>query len=106
MINSPALVRWLCNVLYWNACSIYVLPCSCLCAQAEELQLVRDALRSLRNSFSGHDPQQHTLDTLEQGVASLMDRLHAVETSRRHERRVRHEGRPCASDLSVMSLSA
>uniref|UniRef100_A0A8C2JFR0 DIX domain containing 1b n=1 Tax=Cyprinus carpio TaxID=7962 RepID=A0A8C2JFR0_CYPCA len=35
-----------------------------------ELQLVRDALRSLRNSFGGHDPQHHTLDTLKQGVAS------------------------------------
>uniref|UniRef100_A0AAY4AII9 DIX domain-containing protein n=1 Tax=Denticeps clupeoides TaxID=299321 RepID=A0AAY4AII9_9TELE len=48
-------------------------------AQSDELQLVRDALRSLRNSFSGHDPQHHTLDTLEQGVASLMDRLHRQE---------------------------
>ncbi|KAG7471355.1 hypothetical protein MATL_G00123680 [Megalops atlanticus] len=55
---------------------------------AEELQLVRDALRSLRNSFSGHDPQHHTLDTLEQGVASLMDRLHALEPRRRQDRRV------------------
>ncbi|KAJ8275921.1 hypothetical protein COCON_G00076730 [Conger conger] len=53
---------------------------------AEELQLVRDALRSLRNSFSGHDPQHHTLDTLEQGVASLMDRLHAMDTRRRRGR--------------------
>ncbi|KAL2076268.1 hypothetical protein ACEWY4_028136 [Coilia grayii] len=56
---------------------------------AEELHLVRDALRSLRGSFGGHDPQQHTLDTLEQGVASLMDRLYALENSRRPERRVR-----------------
>ncbi|XP_063060056.1 dixin-like isoform X2 [Engraulis encrasicolus] len=56
---------------------------------AEELHLVRDALRSLRGSFGGHDPQQHTLDTLEQGVASLMDRLYALETSRRYDRRVR-----------------
>ncbi|XP_035289894.1 dixin-A isoform X2 [Anguilla anguilla] len=54
---------------------------------AEELQLVRDALRSLRNSFSGHDPQHHTLDTLEQGVASLMDRLHAMDARRRQDRR-------------------
>ncbi|KAJ3589047.1 hypothetical protein NHX12_009895 [Muraenolepis orangiensis] len=35
--------------------------------QAEELQLVRDAVRSLRNSFRDQDPQHHTLDTLEQG---------------------------------------
>uniref|UniRef100_UPI0037E8EBDE dixin-A isoform X2 n=1 Tax=Semicossyphus pulcher TaxID=241346 RepID=UPI0037E8EBDE len=52
----------------------------------EELQLVREALRSLRDSFSGHDPQHHTLDTLEQGVASLMDRLHSVDTQRRQDR--------------------
>lgn len=57
--------------------------------EAEELQLVRDALRSLRNSFGGHDPQHHTLDTLEQGVASLMDRLYDQETHHKHERRAR-----------------
>eukprot|EP00064_Thunnus_orientalis_P010144 superscaffoldBa00001346_g10170 len=52
----------------------------------EELQLVREALRSLRDGFSGHDPQHHTLDTLEQGVSSLMDRLHSLETQRRQDR--------------------
>ncbi|XP_043077479.1 dixin-A isoform X1 [Puntigrus tetrazona] len=56
---------------------------------AEELQLVRDALRSLRNSFGGHDPQHHTLDTLEQGVSSLMDRLYDLETRHKQERRTR-----------------
>ncbi|KAM3874632.1 dixin-A [Diretmus argenteus] len=55
-------------------------------APGEELQLVREALRSLRDSFSGHDPQHHTLDTLEQGVASLMDRLHTSDTQRRQDR--------------------
>ncbi|MBN3310340.1 DIXC1 protein, partial [Amia calva] len=68
-----------------------LMPCSrpSVSAQTEELQLVRDALRSLRNSFSGHDPQHHTLDTLEQGVASLMDRLHALDSQRRHDKRSR-----------------
>eukprot|EP00079_Xenopus_tropicalis_P028011 XP_012822518.1 PREDICTED: dixin isoform X2 [Xenopus tropicalis] len=56
---------------------------------ANDLQLVRDALRSLRNSFSGHDPQHHTIDSLEQGISSLMDRLHAIETQRRHDRKAR-----------------
>lgn len=54
--------------------------------EGEELQLVREALRSLRDSFSGHDPQHHTLDTLEQGVSSLMDRLHTLDPHRRQER--------------------
>ncbi|XP_047450277.1 dixin-A isoform X2 [Mugil cephalus] len=54
--------------------------------RGEELQLVREALRSLRDGFSGHDPQHHTLDTLEQGVASLMDRLHSLDTQRRQDR--------------------
>ncbi|XP_074832816.1 dixin isoform X2 [Carettochelys insculpta] len=53
-----------------------------------DLQLVRDALRSLRNSFSGHDPQHHTIDSLEQGISSLMERLHRMETQKRQERRV------------------
>ncbi|XP_045569324.1 dixin-A isoform X2 [Salmo salar] len=42
---------------------------------AEELQLVRSALRSLRGVFREQDPQHHTLDTLEQGITSLTDRL-------------------------------
>lgn len=49
---------------------------------------MRDALRSLRNSFAGHDPQHHTLDTLEQGVASLMDRLYSLDVHHRQERKV------------------
>nr|XP_060643184.1 dixin isoform X6 [Anolis sagrei ordinatus] len=54
-----------------------------------DLQLVREALRSLRNSFSGHDPQHHTIDSLEQGISSLMERLHRMEMQKRQERRVR-----------------
>ncbi|XP_017738704.1 PREDICTED: dixin isoform X3 [Rhinopithecus bieti] len=54
-----------------------------------DLQLVRDALRSLRNSFSGHDPQHHTIDSLEQGISSLMERLHVMETQKKQERKVR-----------------
>lgn len=53
-----------------------------LCLQADEVQLLRDSLRSLRNNFRDHDPQQHTLDTLEQGIVSLMDRLHVLHTHR------------------------
>ncbi|XP_029337759.1 dixin isoform X1 [Mus caroli] len=53
-----------------------------------DLQLVRDALRSLRNSFSGHDPQHHTIDSLEQGISSLMERLHVIETQKKQERKV------------------
>ncbi|KAF3847579.1 hypothetical protein F7725_020607 [Dissostichus mawsoni] len=54
--------------------------------RGEELQLVREALRSLRDGFSGHDPQHHTLDTLEQGVGSLMDRVHTLDSQRRQDR--------------------
>ncbi|KAM9657331.1 dixin isoform 2-T2 [Morphnus guianensis] len=54
-----------------------------------DLQLVRDALRSLRNSFSGHDPQHHTIDSLEQGISSLMERLYRMEAQKRQERRIR-----------------
>uniref|UniRef100_A0A5F8AF55 Dixin n=1 Tax=Macaca mulatta TaxID=9544 RepID=A0A5F8AF55_MACMU len=61
----------------------------CFCPQTSDLQLVRDALRSLRNSFSGHDPQHHTIDSLEQGISSLMERLHVMETQKKQERKVR-----------------
>ncbi|XP_007627427.1 dixin isoform X5 [Cricetulus griseus] len=57
--------------------------------QTSDLQLVRDALRSLRNSFSGHDPQHHTIDSLEQGISSLMERLHVMESQKKQERKVR-----------------
>lgn len=57
--------------------------------QTSDLQLVREALRSLRNSFSGHDPQHHTIDSLEQGISSLMERLHRMEVQKRQEKRVR-----------------
>ncbi|XP_059912955.1 dixin-like isoform X1 [Gadus macrocephalus] len=58
-------------------------PSSSWSGQAEELQLVRDAVRSLRNSFRDQDPQHHTLDTLEQGVSSLIDRLsHTTQQGR------------------------
>ncbi|XP_068213665.1 uncharacterized protein, partial [Palaemon carinicauda] len=40
----------------------------------EELQLVRDAIISLRGNFRGTDPNQHTLDTLEQAIAVLIER--------------------------------
>lgn len=46
------------------------------------MQLLRNSLRSLRNNFRDHDPQHHTLDTLEQGIVSLMDRLHVLHTHR------------------------
>lgn len=58
------------------------------------MQLVREALRSLRDNFSGHDPQHHTLDTLEQGVSSLVDRLHSLESQRRQARGVQTHTHP------------
>lgn len=45
----------------------------------EELQVVRDALQSLRRSFKHNDPHHHTIDTLEQSIALLMERLHFAE---------------------------
>uniref|UniRef100_A0A4W3J704 DIX domain containing 1a n=1 Tax=Callorhinchus milii TaxID=7868 RepID=A0A4W3J704_CALMI len=47
--------------------------------RTDDLQIVRDSLRSLRNNFSNHDPQHHTIDTLEQGIASLLERMHIAE---------------------------
>ncbi|GAB6029764.1 Dixin [Chamberlinius hualienensis] len=45
----------------------------------EELQIVRDALQSLRSSFKSNEPQHHTIDTLEQSFALVMERLHMAE---------------------------
>ncbi|RVE63831.1 hypothetical protein OJAV_G00140110 [Oryzias javanicus] len=66
---------------------------------AEEVQLLQDALRSLRNTFLDHDPQQHTLDTLEQGIVSLVDRLHALHTPRGRGKSPRRKDQRTDSDL-------
>lgn len=79
---SPAVWLW----LIIRHCAMPTAPH--FCPQTSDLQLVRDALRSLRNSFSGHDPQHHTIDSLEQGISSLMERLHVMETQKKQERRV------------------
>ncbi|CAM9217402.1 unnamed protein product [Lampetra planeri] len=61
-------------------------------SSAEEVQLLQDALRSLRNNFRDHDPQHHTLDTLEQGIVSLIDRLHVLHTHRGRGKSPRRKG--------------
>ncbi|XP_077448424.1 dixin-like isoform X3 [Stigmatopora argus] len=66
--------------------------------QTEEVQLLRDALGSLRNDFRAHDPQHHTLDTLEQGIMSLIDRVHAVYTHRARGKSPRRKGQNNDSD--------
>ncbi|XP_078122461.1 dixin-like isoform X3 [Sander vitreus] len=67
-------------------------------SHAEEVQLLRDSLRSLRNNFRDHDPQHHTLDTLEQGIVSLIDRLHVLHTHRGRGKSPRRRGQHTDSD--------
>ncbi|XP_062414150.1 dixin-like isoform X2 [Pungitius pungitius] len=67
-------------------------------SDAEEVQLLRDSLRSLRNNFRDHDPQHHTLDTLEQGIVSLIDRLHVLHTHRGRGKSPRRKGPHTDSD--------
>ncbi|KAM4545590.1 dixin-like isoform 2-T2 [Odontesthes bonariensis] len=67
-------------------------PCGPSMSGAEEVQLLRDALRSLRNNFRDHDPEHHTLDTLEQGIVSLIDRLHILHTHRGRGKSPRRKG--------------
>lgn len=39
--------------------------------RSEELEVVREAIGSLRNCFRPHDPHHHTLDTLEQSILAV-----------------------------------
>ena len=48
---------------------------------AEELRVARDAISNLRGSFSDADPGQHILDTLEQCISVIVERM-AGETSK------------------------
>ncbi|KAM8835499.1 dixin-like isoform 1-T1 [Synchiropus picturatus] len=67
-------------------------------SSGEEVHLLRDSLRSLRNTFRDHDPQQHTLDTLEQGIVSLIDRLHVLHTHRGRGKSPRRKVQSTESD--------
>ncbi|XP_033100238.1 dixin-like isoform X2 [Anneissia japonica] len=80
----------------------------------EEMQTLRSALRNLRSSMSSHDPHHHSLDTLEQGVTSMMERIQAGIVSSRNSdtsstesarhsspRRILHEGRSSPSINSI-----
>ncbi|XP_029303525.1 dixin-A-like isoform X3 [Cottoperca gobio] len=73
-------------------------PAPSMSDQAEEVQLLRDSLRSLRNNFRDHDPQHHTLDTLEQGIVSLIDRLHVLHTNRGRGKSPKRKGQHTDSD--------
>lgn len=42
--------------------------------------MVREAIDSLRLCFPSNDPHQHTLDTIEQSIATLCERVNAIET--------------------------
>merc|ERR1712079_768157 len=41
----------------------------------EELRVARDAISNLRSSFSDSDPNQHILDTLEQCISVIVEKL-------------------------------
>lgn len=49
--------------------------------QREELQVVHEALTSLRRCFPVNDPYQHTLDTIEQSLSALLERVNSLEMS-------------------------
>ncbi|XP_064617461.1 dixin-like isoform X2 [Liolophura sinensis] len=53
---------------------------SALLTNADELQVVRDSLQSLRSGFLGADPHQHTIDTLEQSISTLIEKLHTAHS--------------------------
>lgn len=71
--------------------------------QADEVQLLRDALRSLRNNFRDHDPQHHTLDTLEQGIVSLIDRLYVLHKHKGMGKSPRPKGQHTDTDTWLSS---
>lgn len=41
----------------------------------EELRVARDAISNLRSSFADSDPNQHILDTLEQCISVIVERM-------------------------------
>ncbi|KAM7312898.1 dixin-A isoform X1 [Ixodes scapularis] len=47
--------------------------------QREELRVTKEALSSLRQCFRLDDPYQHTLDTIEQSLCTLLERVTSME---------------------------
>lgn len=55
-----------------------LLPCPAQ-QQREELRVTKEALSSLRQCFRLDDPYQHTLDTIEQSLCTLLERVTSME---------------------------
>ncbi|XP_076304200.1 uncharacterized protein LOC143222096 isoform X4 [Tachypleus tridentatus] len=68
------------------------LPISARIENREELKVVREALSCLRRCFSDTDPYQHTLDTIEQSLASLLERVNALEVQINPQVSKQHNG--------------
>ncbi|KAK3107000.1 hypothetical protein FSP39_004689 [Pinctada imbricata] len=47
----------------------------------DDIQVLRDSLHSLRLSFKSSDPQQHTLDTLENSVMSMIEKAQPITSN-------------------------
>ncbi|KAL3885751.1 hypothetical protein ACJMK2_025793 [Sinanodonta woodiana] len=52
---------------------------------SDDLSVIRDSLYNLRTSFPSSDPRQHTIDTLEQGFSTLMDRISHTSVLSSHD---------------------
>ena len=51
----------------------------CHCQRSEEMEVVREAIESLRSCFRPHDPHHHTLDTLEQVTITSKHWMHMMQ---------------------------
>ena len=71
----------------------------------EELRVARDAIANLRSSFSDADPNQHILDTLEQCISVIVERL--VEGGSKPGSRLSHtdqsDSGECSESLQLCS---
>ncbi|XP_076338534.1 uncharacterized protein LOC143240260 isoform X1 [Tachypleus tridentatus] len=56
----------------------------------KELKVVKEAISCLRECFASTDPYQHTLDTIEQSLASLLERVNALEEAQINPQMSKH----------------
>merc|ERR1712156_945977 len=52
----------------------------------EELAVAKDAIGNLRSTFGGSDPNQHILDTLEQCISVIIEKLHRLDQDKNGSR--------------------
>ena len=69
------------KIVFGEHPSIWLILFLYLQGSIDEIQVLRDSFHSLRLTFKSSDPQQHTLDTLENSVMSMIEKAQPITSN-------------------------